>query len=279
MKKALLILSYIIISITLVYPVPLEMNFQGRISDTLGVPIEGSRNITFEIYESPAGGARIWFETRTLSFYSGLFNVRLGEVNPIPASIFDGNVFYLQMVFEGENLEPRTALISMPYAFRSQLADTGLYALQTNFDTLGAYYDTTYSFVDVIVWDTLNYYVDFDTLGAYSETTHVHYFDDILGVANDDQIPDDITIFYADSSGALFWGDIRGVPAGIADGDDIDTNIAYWDDIRNIPADIIDGDAVDTFVAYWDSLRDLPAGFADGVDNTGSAGDYDHNGL
>ena len=58
------------------------------------------------------------------------------------------------------------------------------------------------------------------------------------------------------------WDSLRGIPADIADGDQIDTTIAHWGSIRDIPADIDDGDQVietrDTMIAHWDSVRGIP---------------------
>jgi len=58
------------------------------------------------------------------------------------------------------------------------------------------------------------------------------------------------------------WDSLRGIPADIADGDQIDTTIAHWGTIRDIPAEIADGDDIietrDTMIAYWDSLRGVP---------------------
>ncbi|MBN1756656.1 tail fiber domain-containing protein, partial [bacterium] len=73
-------------------------------------------------------------------------------------------------------------------------------------------------------------------------------------------------VSFSDSAGAVLWPDIHNIPAGIADGDDIDTNIAHWGDLRDIPADLADGDDIDTNIAHWGDLRDIPADLADGDD-------------
>jgi len=45
-------------------------------------------------------------------------------------------------------------------------------------------------------------------------------FTDLTGTASDDQIPDNITVFYADSAGAVSWADVHAIPAAWADGID-----------------------------------------------------------
>ncbi|MBN1755101.1 tail fiber protein [bacterium] len=129
--------------------------------------------------------------------------------------------------------------------------------------------------------------VDWDTLTNYSITEHSHLFNNLIGMIRDAQVPDDITVLYADSTGAILWEDIigtpdslkvdtmtaywdsiRNIPPDFADGiDDIDTTIADWNFLKNIPADIADGDDLDTAIAYWESLRNIPTGFDDNIDN------------
>ncbi len=45
-----------------------------------------------------------------------------------------------------------------------------------------------------------------------------------------------------------------------------DTFIAHWDSVRGIPADIADGDNIDTTIAQWASIRDIPPAILDGDD-------------
>ncbi|MBN2543227.1 hypothetical protein JXI42_10215 [bacterium] len=230
--KKLLVL-FIVMLIGLIEAVPLKMNFQGRLTDDVGVPVDGSYEVVFQVLDSEEGGTLLWEETQTVDFYTGLFNALLGEVTPLPASEITGAILYFQMIVDDDTISPRTPLVTVPYSFRSLASDTAYWAVNTNFDTLNAYYDTTYDFMTTLDWDTLQ---------AYSDTNHSHDFSDLTGEISDEQVGDDITVFFADSCGEVEWTNILNMPPGLDDGDDIDTFIAYWADIRDVPAGFDDGD-------------------------------------
>ncbi len=61
---------------------------------------------------------------------------------------------------------------------------------------------------------------NWDTLGAYMDTAATD-FSGIGGTITDDQVPDDITINFADSAGAVNWFDISEIPFEILDGDNV----------------------------------------------------------
>jgi len=55
--------------------------------DDLGRPVgDGGYQITFAIYDAPAGPAALWSETQPVAVEKGLFNVTLGAVTTIDAT-------------------------------------------------------------------------------------------------------------------------------------------------------------------------------------------------
>ena len=137
-------LIFLLLSAIVIFAnIPEMINFQGRLNDDAGTPLDTTLSVIFEIYPSPTGGSPIWSETRDIEFSEGLFHVYLGDSTPIPANNFTGGVYYIQLTIDGTPLLPRKGLISVPYSFKSLKADTSYFSLNTNFDTLGAYYDTT----------------------------------------------------------------------------------------------------------------------------------------
>jgi hypothetical protein len=72
--------------------VPNYIDFQGTLTDSAGNPITGTRQMNFAIYSDSAGGLPVWNEMQSaVDIIDGLFHVKLGSEDPIPASIFDGN--------------------------------------------------------------------------------------------------------------------------------------------------------------------------------------------
>jgi ribosomal protein S6E (S10) len=99
---------------------PREINYQGKLANTAGVPLTGSHSIKFEIFDDPAAGASLWpgGETHVLSVDKGVFSARIGSVGGgIPASVFQGSGDrWLQISVDGSALSPRQKMVSAPFA-------------------------------------------------------------------------------------------------------------------------------------------------------------------
>jgi|GEM_PF-5865337 hypothetical protein len=111
---------------------PQKINFQGYLRDkTTGQPVHGSRPMRFRIFDAETGGNELWFEDwsgNPVQIDSGLFNILLGSINPIPDSIFNGSPRYLQVEimnssFQWETLNPRQELATAPYSFNADRLD------------------------------------------------------------------------------------------------------------------------------------------------------------
>ncbi|UCG43868.1 MAG: hypothetical protein JSU73_04415 [candidate division WOR-3 bacterium] len=71
--------------------IPNLMSYQGKLTDTLGVPVpDGNYPTRFRLYSVPSGGTHYWQETQSVSTEDGLFAVLLGSVTPIPARLSPG---------------------------------------------------------------------------------------------------------------------------------------------------------------------------------------------
>ena len=106
--------------------VPQHMNLQGYLTDASGNPINGDQTMRFDIYR----GSSVWNETQEVGVENGLFCVILGDVTPIPYSVFDpGTTCELGLTVEGQALSPRVEITSVGYAYRCLKSDTAVYAL------------------------------------------------------------------------------------------------------------------------------------------------------
>lgn len=103
--------------------VPPFIAYQGFLTDTEGTPITGSKTVMFAIYGDSVGGAAKWSETQVVSVDEGLFGVFLGDVVPLPDSVFDTSSLYLGVAVEpDEEMTPRQRIASTAFAIRSGLA-------------------------------------------------------------------------------------------------------------------------------------------------------------
>jgi hypothetical protein len=107
----------------IVFAVPPQTNFQGKITNAAGVAINGTYSIEFRIWSALSGGSMLWNETHAgVAVTKGLFDVVLGETSPLTLSF--GSQYWLEIVFNGEVLSPRVPFTSTFYSFRSALADS-----------------------------------------------------------------------------------------------------------------------------------------------------------
>ncbi len=104
-----------------------KIPYQGRLTDTNENPLSGTYNLTFNICDSAAGDCtaapgQLWTETQAgVSVDRGIVTVNLGDVTPIPGSIFASAATYLEIqVGADPAMTPRTRLLPSPYAFNSQ---------------------------------------------------------------------------------------------------------------------------------------------------------------
>ncbi len=103
---------------------PELLNYQGRLTDDLGDPLDGQFDLTFTINSENVGGIQLWKETQTVTISNGLFNVLLGTTNPLPVTVFDGNKAYLGIAINQQpELVPRQRIVSTAYAYRVATVD------------------------------------------------------------------------------------------------------------------------------------------------------------
>jgi hypothetical protein len=120
MKKILAIAAVLLLSqiaLTLQAAIPPFINYQGRLTDSLGIPIaDGVYDMIFTIYDNFEGGSSLWSSgTMPVSVENGLFNVQLGILG---TSIFtSGSERFLGIQVGSEpEMTPRTQILMAPYA-------------------------------------------------------------------------------------------------------------------------------------------------------------------
>ena len=110
--------------------VPQTINYQGRLTNSSGDPLDTTVSMTFSIYDTPTGIVWKWRETQpSVTVTNGLFNVLFGSVHPVADSIFAGGDRWLGIsVGFGQGGEPeflpRTKLASVPYALHASTVDS-----------------------------------------------------------------------------------------------------------------------------------------------------------
>ena len=105
---------------------PNLISYQGYLTDDSGQPLDGTVALTFGVYAAETGGRPFWQETQpNVPINSGHFNVMLGSVTSLDATIFSDPSRYLQIGIDSGNgivNLPRQQLTAVPYAFQAQKA-------------------------------------------------------------------------------------------------------------------------------------------------------------
>lgn len=101
------------------------INYQGRLFNSSGQPVNGQVNLIFNLYSQASGGSAVWGpETHNNVMVSeGLFSVLLGSQLAIPLSAIGGDL-WLETKVNGETLSPREMLGAVPYAIQANTALT-----------------------------------------------------------------------------------------------------------------------------------------------------------
>lgn len=107
------------------FAVPNLLQYNGRLTDATGNPLNGAQTVTFTIYADSLGVTQLWTETRSVTTVNGLFALTLGTGTVIGASVFDGSPRFLgiKVAPDAVDLLPRQRISSSAYALRSGFAE------------------------------------------------------------------------------------------------------------------------------------------------------------
>ncbi|MCU1311214.1 MAG: hypothetical protein JWO20_2339 [Candidatus Angelobacter sp.] len=107
---------------------PRIIKYSGALKTSDGQPRSGTVGVIFAIYDREAGLSPIWLESQSVTADdTGHYSVLLGSTNPagLPASIFSsGEARWIGVQSDGQAEQPRTLLVSVPYALKAGDADT-----------------------------------------------------------------------------------------------------------------------------------------------------------
>ena len=127
--KLILLTSFFLIMALALTPtvfaaIPHLMNYQGKATDKSGMPLNGTYNLTFRIYNSETGGTLKWSETQpNIPISNGIFQVQLGSVAQLNLPFDEPYWISIEINTDGE-MTPRTRLASVPYAYKADKANS-----------------------------------------------------------------------------------------------------------------------------------------------------------
>ena len=121
MIKLIIMTLILLIVIPANAEIPHLINYQGKLADEEGNPIDGTKSITFRIYDASSNGSLLWSETQSVTIYKGIFNILLGAAANLDLT-FD-RPYYLALKVESDSeMTPRQRIVSVGNAIRVEVA-------------------------------------------------------------------------------------------------------------------------------------------------------------
>jgi len=107
--------------------VPGQINYQGRLTDTLGNPVsDGNYDMEFALYDTDSVETALWSEQQSVWVSDGIYNVVLGQPdNELTADLFSTPLYLGVKVGDDEEMIPRQMLTSVPFAFQAGSTSAG----------------------------------------------------------------------------------------------------------------------------------------------------------
>lgn len=106
---------------------PNLINYQGSLTDTGGIPVNGDFPMTFRIYDDPVSVAPanlLYAETQTVTVTGGIYSVLLGSATPtvgtFDSALFAGGNRWLEVEVGTEVLTPRQRITSVAWSLQAQ---------------------------------------------------------------------------------------------------------------------------------------------------------------
>ena len=103
---------------------PPLLNFQARLADSAGAPVNQVVSVRVRLYDSPVSGAALFDETHLVPVTNGLLSLYVGSVMPLDPAVLDAHpVLYAGLTFDNDSeMVPRSRLSAAAYATRASTA-------------------------------------------------------------------------------------------------------------------------------------------------------------
>lgn len=126
MKNTFRIFLFLLMALLASLPVgaapPKTLSYQGVLTNSAAVPVNGGQSIVFSLYAASTGGAALWSETQSVTASNGMFAVTLGGITPI-ALPFDATYYLGVKVGADAEMLPRQPLAASAYAITALRVD------------------------------------------------------------------------------------------------------------------------------------------------------------
>ncbi|MFQ5701077.1 MAG: hypothetical protein ACE5HU_04455, partial [Acidobacteriota bacterium] len=96
---------------------PQFIRYQAKLTDAAGVPLTGTHNLSFAIFDQVTAGGALWSEGPVaVNLASAGVDRLLGQVTPLTSAVLTAPARWLEVTVDGTVLSPRQRLASVPFA-------------------------------------------------------------------------------------------------------------------------------------------------------------------
>lgn len=118
--RNLLFILILAVTISVMGQIPQTMSYQGVLTDNSGTLVpDGDYSMEFNLFNVETAGSTLWTETQTVTITDGIFNVILGNINPLTLP-FDESYWLGITIDSGSELVPRIELTSSAYSLNAR---------------------------------------------------------------------------------------------------------------------------------------------------------------
>ncbi|MBK6767285.1 MAG: hypothetical protein IPG71_13625 [bacterium] len=124
--RALLIL---LVVAAIANAIPQQINYQGHLTNPGGASLDTTVSMQFRLFEDSLGGVQLWSESwPAVTSVHGLFNVRLGQLNPLtdPPLLNATELWLGVTVGNNSQMTPLTRVVSVPFSLRTRTVQGAL---------------------------------------------------------------------------------------------------------------------------------------------------------
>jgi hypothetical protein len=113
------------IAISLHAQIPSLINYQGRLTDAQGNPVNGNRTMSIHIYDAASGGNLTYSENvGNITVTNGTYSFQFGSAGNGIIGVLSGFSDYLALSVNGSEESTRTRLLAVPYALKAKESET-----------------------------------------------------------------------------------------------------------------------------------------------------------
>ena len=95
--------------------IPMTISYQGKLTDSVGVPINDDVIMEFKFFDVETGGDHLWTETQTVTVEKGLYNVEIGSESSGIDLSFD-QAYWLEVLIDGVPFTTRQKITGVGYS-------------------------------------------------------------------------------------------------------------------------------------------------------------------